>query len=540
MASSADSQSLPFDPLAATIADIHTALRSRQVSVRKIVNAYLSRIVALNPEINAMITLDPTALDDADNLDDLLTKSTNPDWLLKHKPLLGIPTILKDNFDCPPMSTTSGCLALKNCRPSSDASSVHALKQAGAVILGKANLHELAMEGLTVSSLGGQTLNPWDLTRTPGGSSGGCGAALAAGFCVLATGTDTVNSLRSPASANGVVSCRPTRGLVSRDGVVPYTYTQDVVGPMGKCVEDVALMLSVMSSTGSDPKDEVLASAPGSDQRKAYSSRLTQGDLRGLRLGLVESFFSHEGSLETEPVNDAMAVMRQKAEAAGAVVVPVTKSMFDPSSIPPELHMQRFEYAEQLTTYLQRPETGGNHPKSMSQLYSGHEYLVIPSQSELVKEAQRHSTSDREYQTCLHEIEELKSKLIETFVSNGLEALIYPEQSNLVVKVGSPSQRGRNGILAALTGVPVVAVPAGRSSPSLDAPKGVPIGMEVLGRPRTEERLLQIAYQIERLNTPHEYSSLSEKYVPPRDFAHVPEISSSREIPKSYPLGTLE
>ena len=211
---------LPIDPVTGTISDIHDALVSRNATVTDILNIYLSRITTVNPQINALVTLNPNVLLDSHGLDDEISSSINPLELIHRKPLFGVPILLKDNYDATGMATTAGCLALKNATPTTDGPAVMALKQAGALIIGKTNLHELALEGLSVSSLGGQTLNPYDLTRTPGGSSGGSGAALAAGLTVLATGTDTVNSLRSPASANGLYSCRPTRGLISRTGVV--------------------------------------------------------------------------------------------------------------------------------------------------------------------------------------------------------------------------------------------------------------------------------------------------------------------------------
>lgn len=219
-----DTQPLPFDPVRSSISDIHAALISNKTSALEITNIYLTRITSINPQINALITLNPDLLRDAQRMDAELTSRPDKATLLSQKPLFAIPTLFKDNYDALPMATTAGCCALNSSIPTSDAASVAALRNAGALILGKANLHELALEGLTVSSLGGQTLNPFDFSRTPGGSSGGSGAALGAGLTVLATGSDTVNSLRSPASANSVFSCRPTRGLVSRFGIVSSTY----------------------------------------------------------------------------------------------------------------------------------------------------------------------------------------------------------------------------------------------------------------------------------------------------------------------------
>lgn len=190
------STSSEFDPFEATIHAVREAILFNKVTCRLIVQAYLARISAINPIINAVICLNPKVLEEADALDDALSKGCKPGALT------GVPILIKDNFNTINMKTTGGCRALKDLQASEDAKVVKALKEAGALILGKANMHEMALEGLSVSSLGGQTLNPYDLTRTPGGSSGGSGAAAAASLCVVATGTDTVNSLRSPASAN--------------------------------------------------------------------------------------------------------------------------------------------------------------------------------------------------------------------------------------------------------------------------------------------------------------------------------------------------
>lgn len=185
-----------FDPFEATIDTVREAILSHKVTCRQIVEAFLSRIAAINPIINAIISLNPKVLEEADVIDHALAHGNPPGALV------GVPVLLKDNFNTINMKTTGGCRALSDLQASDDAKVVKLLKDAGAVILGKANMHEMALEGLSVSSLGGQTLNPYDLTRTPGGSSGGSGAAVAASLCVFATGTDTVNSLRSPASAN--------------------------------------------------------------------------------------------------------------------------------------------------------------------------------------------------------------------------------------------------------------------------------------------------------------------------------------------------
>ncbi len=186
--------------------------------------------------------------------------------------------MLKDNFNTADMPTTGGNVSMKNSRPPADAFTVAKMRKAGALILAKANLQEFARGGMSVSSLGGQVLNPYDLTRTPGGSSGGTGVAIAANLALLGTGSDTGQSIRSPASANNLVGIRPTRGLVSRSGVIPNSQTQDEIGPIARTVTDAALLLDVMA--GYDPADPITAFGNGripKSYTQLLSARRAQG-----------------------------------------------------------------------------------------------------------------------------------------------------------------------------------------------------------------------------------------------------------------------
>ena len=416
------------------------------------------------------------------------------------------------------------------------------------MVLGKTNLHELALEGLTVSSLGGQTINPYDSTRTPGGSSGGTGAAIAASFAVLGTGSDTVNSLRSPASANGLVSCRPTRGLISRSGVVPISHTQDAVGPIGRCVEDVAIALSVMAGVGRDEADNATALVPAGIQGTDYARKVGSGSLRGLRLGVLEGFFNRTESEETTPVNEVMDAMIRKMETAGAIIVPVTDGVYNATAILATHDVQEYEYRQNMDEYLQQADLGGRHPKTLNELYDrgAGRFLVIPNQYDRVKTALVSSTDNAisethvSYATAQQRIHNLTATLRETFTQNNLDAIIYPQQKNLVVKIGSASQWGRNGILAAVTGSPVVAVPAGFSTSSDEAPVGVPIGMEILGQPWTEEKLLQITYQVQELGQVRRSPAWAETVVDIKSYTTVPSVTPDRNnVDAAYPLGRL-
>ncbi|KAK3311366.1 amidase signature domain-containing protein [Chaetomium strumarium] len=405
-------------------------------------------------------------------------------------------------------------------------------------MLGKTNLHEMALEGLTVSSLGGQTVNPYDLTRTPGGSSGGTGAALAANSAILVTGTDTVNSLRSPASANSLFGFRPTRALISRAGVIPVSFTQDTVGAMARNPRDLAVALAVMAGVGFDARDNATALVPREVRHRDYLNTTSTHavSLKGLRFGLLSGFFNYFASAETTLVNDIMASMVSKLTSVGAEIVNITDPIYDTLAIA-KLDVQVFEFREMLDAYL----SGGSRPASFAELYSGGDFLVIPAQHNFIGRASHSSTGDAAYRESLSRIEDLRRALEATFASNRLDAVIYPEQKNLVVKIGSPSQSGRNGILAALTGHPVVCVPAGFSPPSADAPLGVPVGMEIFGRPWTEHLLLDIARHISELEPIRRMPPFVNTSVEPKVYESVPIIvPNSANVPAAYPLGVPE
>ncbi|KAJ9155569.1 Amidase signature enzyme [Pleurostoma richardsiae] len=522
----------PFDVREATIDGIHNALFTRLTTCREVVSSFIARIEAFNPTINAIISLNPDALSIADGMDARMAAGNVTG------PLFCIPILLKDNYDATPLNTTGGCLDLANNKPTVDAPTVRAFKDAGAIVLGKANLHELALEGLSVSSLGGQTLNPYDHTRTPGGSSGGTGAAIATSFAVFGTGTDTVNSLRSPAASNSLFSFRPTRGLISRAGVIPISYTQDAVGAIARSVRDLAAALTVMAGVGYDPADNATALVPSEVRGRDYAAALHGGSLRGVRLGLVQGFFNRTASGETTPVNEVMADMVDTLTRAGASVVNVTDAFFDSTAISAALDVQTSEYRELLDAYLSGPNLTGSRPVSFNELYASGKFLVIPAQYAYVETALASSTSNASYAAKLRGVQDLTLALRAVFSRDRLDALVYPEQKNLVVKVGSASQAGRNGILAALTGSPVVVVPAGFSPPSGDAPVGVPVGMEILGLPWTEDRLLNIARHISEAAPVRRMPAFANMSVEAGRYDAVPIVTPNREnIPAAYPIG---
>ncbi len=300
----------PFHLEEATIAGIHAAFASGNLTCVRLTGLYLARIEAYNlkgPALHAIITVNPKALETAAEMDRAYRANRNGVGALHC-----VPIILKDNFNTKDMPTTGGNVSLKNSRPLEDAFVVDRMRRAGSLILAKANMQEFARGGMSISNLGGQVLNPYDLTRTPGGSSGGTGASVAANLGLIGTGSDTGQSIRSPASANNLVGVRPTRGLVSRRGVIPASQTQDEVGPIARSVTDAALLLDVMA--GYDSGDPVTAYGRGHIPH-SYASLLKPDALKGARIGMMTDLY---GLGEThEPVNAVMRAAMAKMRGAG-------------------------------------------------------------------------------------------------------------------------------------------------------------------------------------------------------------------------------
>ena len=241
-----------FDVWEKSVTELAAALESGTATSQDLVAQYLARIEAYDqqgPMLNAVVTVNPDAMAVAASLDaERATGSVRG-------PLHGIPVVVKDNYDTGDMPTTAGAIALATSIPPDDAFQARKLRDAGAIILAKTNMHELAYGLTTVSSFGGQTRNPYDPTRNPGGSSGGTGAAIAASFAAVGMGSDTCGSIRIPSSHQSLVGLRGTRGLSSRDGIIPLSSTQDIGGPLARSVEDLAITLD--ATVGFDPADPV-------------------------------------------------------------------------------------------------------------------------------------------------------------------------------------------------------------------------------------------------------------------------------------------
>lgn len=477
-----------FNPEEATVASVHAALAAGGLTCVQLVQSHLERIAAFDdtgPALNALITINGRALETAAEMDRRLRGNRGA-----LRPLECIPVILKDNFDTADMPTTGGSLALAKSAPLQDAFVVRRLRDAGALILAKANMTELALGGSSVSSMGGQTRNPYDLTRTPGGSSGGTGASIAASFGIIGTGSDTGQSIRSPASAQSLVGIRPTRGLLSRRGIIPASTTQDEVGPITRSVEDAARALTVMA--GYDPEDPVTGFGW---QRipPAYTAFLDADGLDGARIGVLEDLFGGE-AVHAE-VNAVVRRASERMSAAGAVLVPLRIPEF--AALTEDTQLTQFEFKAAFNAYLAK--LGPAAPvKTLEELIaSGRFHDSIRGALTGYQRADG-ELNNVEYQRRLLRRDALRSAVMNVMAANKLDAILYPHQKRLVVPIGE-EQVERNGVLSNSTGFPAITFPGGFSAPTLDAPIGVPIGIELLGAEWSEPVLIRLAYAYEQL-----------------------------------------
>ena len=471
-------------PEEATVADVHAAYKAHKLTARQLVEACQARIRAYDqagPKLNVVIFANPKAAEEAAALDQQFQRTGK-----LVGPLHGLPVLLKDNVETRDMPTTGGSLSLKGYQPAADATIADKLRKSGAIILAKVNLHEFAVWGETVSSIQGQTLNPYDLTRTPGGSSGGTGAGLAAGFAVLGIGTDTVNSIRSPASANAIVGIRPTLGLVSRAGIIPYSLTQDAVGPLARTVTDAARMLEVL--VGYDTKDAVTAFSVGNVQRD-YAAALRVDGLRGKRLGILRSFFG------TAPIHQEVNAVANHAleelRGAGATLVELSTPDLDSGKLANDVSVHLYDLKPDLNAYL---ATANAPVKSLEEIIASGKFH--PNIGDNIKKAQSLERDDS-YRLRLQKRAEVQQRVVKIMADERLDAIVFPHQKRLVVQVGE-TQAERNGSLGSVTGFPSLVVPAGFSTPTDTAKIGVPVGIEILGRPWSEKTLIEIGYAYEQ------------------------------------------
>ena len=467
-----------------SISDWRTKLAAGAITAPALTDLYLHRIEAIDPQIHAVIEINPDA------------RAIQRAWNA-NAPLAGIPILLKDNIDTGDrMLTSAGSFALAGQPATRDATVAEKLRRAGAVFLGKTNLSEWAnfRSGHATSgwsARGGQTHNPYVLDRNPCGSSSGSAAAVAAGLAVAAIGTETDGSILCPAAANGIVGLKPTLGLVSRAGIVPISHNQDTAGPMARSVADAAALLTVIA--GSDKRDPATAEADA--HATDYSKFLDPDGLKGKRIGVVRAMMGREPNAD-RAVEAAIAVMRAK----GAIIVdpvelPHLKELSEPEGI-----VLEYDFKQDINAYL---ATRPGAPKSLAELiaFDKQDAREMPwfGQDTFEESEARGPLTDAVYIEAQAKAKRLAGPegIDAALAANHLDALLSPSTAPACVidPVLGDHFFGGTSRPAAVAGYPSITVPAGYAYE-------LPLGITLFGAKWSEPALIAIAYSFERAAPP--------------------------------------
>jgi Asp-tRNA(Asn)/Glu-tRNA(Gln) amidotransferase A subunit family amidase len=471
----------------ATLEDINAAFDAGALTSERLTKMYLDRIAAYDkqgPKINAVITLQPKALELARELDKE-RKAKGP-----RSKLHGVPVVLKDLFDTVDLPTSAGFLPLKTSRPIHDATVVKRLRDAGAIVLAKVNMDDwfgVPPKG-DQSTVLGQTRNPYNLALTPGGSSGGTGASLAAGFAQIGLGSETGVSIRNPTSNNSVVGLAPTRGLIPRTGQVMTSFTQERAGPMARSVYDVAALTDVVA--GFDAEDLLTINSPGNTPTVSYTTFLDKKGLKGARVGVFRDLF-RKGPMHAEGVALVEKAVKQMGDA-GAVIVDGVSTGID---LIPLLEETRTNYYEAQFSYdLYFRRLGPNAViHDMDELIAKGGKLVKPS---IVQ-------GYAEFRSLMHQPdflarrasqEMIRQAVIDVMDKYKLDVLVHPFKS-VPPEPHGERQAEKDNPLSSVTGLPALLVPAGYTTK-----ENGPIAVEFLGRPFSEPTLFKIAYAYEQVS----------------------------------------
>ena len=445
-----------------SLTEAASKVRTREVSPVDLVQAALLRIRATDDVLRSYITVfEEQALQVAKAAEIMVAAGHNLG------PLHGIPIALKDNIALRGMRTTAGSKVLGDWLPDADATVAERLRRAGAIFIGKTNMHEFAWGGTSANPHYGTVRNPWNIERFPAGSSGGSGVAVAARSCFGAVGTDTGGSIRLPSAINGVTGIRPTYGRVSNHGIIPLAWSMDTAGPMTRTVEDCALMFGAMA--GHDPKDPTTAARPGAD----YSAGLS-GGVRGLRIGVVPGYFFHHVQ---PPVRDAVQAALAAFESLGAQIVEIEIENIH-GNISAQLTIESAEPSTYHQRWLrERPQDYGDDVRALLEVGE----LLLAT----------HYLQAQRYRTLL------RNEFVNAF--RKVDAFVCPTLPFTATKLGATTVVIENGVeedmlsaimqftgIASLTGLPALNVPCG-----FDA-DGMPIGMQLIGRPFDEAMLFRM------------------------------------------------
>jgi amidase len=486
-----------------TIQQLQTGYQQGTFTIEKVVGDYLKRIEDFDkagPGLNSVIHVNTQAIEVAKLLDQELKDGKS------RGPLHGIPVILKDNINTQDMPTTAGATVLRGSYPPDDSYITKKLRDAGAVILGKANLSEWANFRGEMSSSGwsgmlGQTKNPYVLDRNPCGSSSGSGVSASANLCAIAIGTETNGSIVCPSNNNGLVGLKPTVGLVSRSGIIPISFTQDTAGPMGRTVTDVAITLGAL--VGIDSADEKTLASAGNYQQD-YTQYLKADGLRGKRIGLLKNSLGYHAR-----VDSLMKKAVADLQSQGAEVVELDYTM-ERGANGASFTVMLYEFKDGLTKYF--ASLGDKaRVKDLNELMEFNKKDSIElrySDQNLLKLAyEKGGLEDKEYKEAL-------ATMLKATRDNGIDKLLKENNLDaLMAPTGSPAWKtdlidgdhflGGSSSLAAISGYPAITVPMG----FVDE---LPVGVSFFSKAWSEPQLIEIAFAYEQ-STNHRKAP---KYIP--------------------------
>lgn len=478
-----------FDVCEATVAEIHDAIAAADLTCEALVERYLERVEAYDrsgPELNGVVTVNDAATDRAAALD----RQFEEDGLVG--PLHGVPILVKDQALTTDLRTTFGSVAFAEYVPEETATVVDRLRAAGAVVLAKTNMPDWAAGFVGFSSVAGQTKNPYAVDRDSGGSSAGTGAGVAANLGAVGIGEDTGGSIRVPASCCNLYGLRPTTGLVSRAGFSPLVERQDTPGPMARTVTDLALVFD--ATAGFDPDDCVTAAAAVADGPDSYADTLDANALDGARIGVLRERVGDEGSgrvAVADVVEDALEAMR----AAGADVV-------DPVSLPDletrlaETSLYELQAKRDIDSFL--AGLADAPVDSVAQLHERGDYHEGLALFETIADAPEDPTGDPVYWERVANQAAFREDIAHCHADHDLDAIVYP---TIQVPPVDHERRRKgdlersafpvNTVIASQSSCPAIAMPGGFTD------DGLPVGVELLGPPFSEQRLLSLAYAYE-------------------------------------------
>ncbi len=475
----------------AGIAQIHAAMFRGQISAEQLANDYLARIAAFDqtgPTLNAVVTFNPHALQQARALDTALAQG-HPVG-----PLHGIPIVVKDCLETLDMPTSFGSEIFTDYQAREDATVIAKLRRAGAIILAKTTLPDWATSWFGYSSRSGETKNPYDLTRDPGGSSSGTGAAVAAGFATIGLGTDCGGSVRVPASFCNLVGVRSTPGLISRKGCNPLVGFQDTIGPMGRSVLDVARVFDAM--VGHDPRDPLTYAYSVARAPASYLNALVLDGLRGLRIGVVRNAFGAEDNAHAAPVNAVMREALAELRAGGAELIDVEIPNLTDWLVRTSLYLIKSKYdIDQFLAAIPAAPA-----RSVAEIVRSKRYHPQLDLLEGIANGPDDPFSDPAYYPAYAAREAFTQLVVNLMARDQLTVLVYP-----TVQVVPPTRQDcdtgvwstlafpTNTLIGSQTWMPAMSIPAGLT------PTGLPVGMEILARPYDEPSLFRVGYGFEQV-----------------------------------------